>query len=317
MLVEELSPSKDIAQTIEVSTRVSQKRPFYRESCLGTPCDHPYDPNYRPKRKRGLDANSALAHEPIDCWTPSPDGPDNDLKATEEEACQIIFEDTYGPPESPASDTPLLLSPNPPISTPQSQLDQMPLQVMVFTSPPVIDEPPSALPTSMRWPDFSEEDLPGSRYYYDDDMNAPTSSNTRRVETPAYEGGNVTYGADQMRDGQYLMPQWGNGQWGDEWGQDWFLTCASLTHASLLAFAFGLTLCSPFVAFVSLLSLHPKLHLNNIPVKTFRLTSTKKGLASDHHIKALPLAAVGRSNHPEPQLVIRHLALISRTLHRA
>jgi hypothetical protein len=157
--------------------------------------NHPYNPtarNYH-KRKRGTDANSALTFKATDRTTPSPEGPDTDMEAIEEEAKAIFFED---------APLPLFLKSNPPTSTPQSELDKMPLLVMTFSTPSITDPTPLQFPTGMQYPNYDELDLPGASLYYDE-PNILRAGLVRSVEASVYEGGNVTQ-------------QWGgtNG-WGD------------------------------------------------------------------------------------------------------
>jgi hypothetical protein len=116
------------------------------------------------------------------------------MEATEEEARAIFFKEPL----------PLLFQPHQPTSTPQIELDKMPLSIMAFSMPSATGLTPSQLPTGMQYPepDYDESDLPGASLHWEE-PNIPRAGLVRSVGASAYEGGNVTQ-------------QWGGtDRWGD------------------------------------------------------------------------------------------------------
>jgi len=144
-----------------------------------------------------------LAHEELDQGTPSVDGPEEDMEATEGEAAALVTFPEGG----------MLFSPHVAESAYASKVwDNCPLEVESFHDP---SPSPSATMYNNWWEDnaecshygsscsrrstggnlgYTEEDLPGSTLYYLDDPNAPQAGLVRSMGTSAYRGGNVTNG---------------------------------------------------------------------------------------------------------------------------
>ncbi len=144
-----------------------------------------------------------LAHEELDRGTPSVDGPDEGMEASEGEAAAL----------SSFSEGGMLFSPHVTESAYASKVwDNCPLEVESFHDP-------SPSPSVTIYDDwradnvkcshygssmlrhgmggnlgYAKEDLPGSTLYYLDDPNAPQAGLVRSVGTSVYGGGNVTDG---------------------------------------------------------------------------------------------------------------------------
>jgi hypothetical protein len=89
--------------------------------------NHPYRPSHS-KHKRETDQQMLLAHETVDRDTPSPDGPDSEVEATEEDALALSF-----PPPANSS---LFSTASTPTQYDTSFWDDSPLEVVSFTSEP-------------------------------------------------------------------------------------------------------------------------------------------------------------------------------------
>ena len=144
-----------------------------------------------------------MAHEELDRGTPSVDGLDEDMEASEEEVATLA---TF--PEGS-----MLFSPHIAKSTYASKVwDNCPLEVESFHDP---SPSPSTTMYDDWWEDnvecshyrssssrhgvggnlgYAKEDLPGSTLYYLDNPNAPQAGLVRSMGTSAYGGGNVTNG---------------------------------------------------------------------------------------------------------------------------